>query len=52
MDEFYDPDVLDLTERYRVIDKYEWGITDQSDVGRTHTIWNAVKNAQKNQNKV
>ncbi|XP_062569401.1 uncharacterized protein LOC134231455, partial [Saccostrea cucullata] len=52
MDEFYDPDIQDATDKYSVIDKYEWAITDQSDVGRTHTIWNEVKNVQKTQNKM
>lgn len=52
MDEFYDPDMQDATEKYSVVDKYEWAITDQSDVGRTHTIWNQVLNPQISQNKV
>lgn len=52
MDEFYDPDIQDSTEKYSVVDKYEWAITDQSDVGRTHTIWNQVLNPQISQNKV
>lgn len=52
MDEFSDPDIQDSTEKYNVVDKYEWAITDQSDVGRTHTIWNKVLNPQISQNKV
>lgn len=52
MDEFYDPDMQDATEKYSVVDKYEWAITDQSDIGRTHTIWNQVLNPQISQNKV
>lgn len=52
MDEFYDPDMQDATEKYGVVDKYEWAITDQSDIGRTHTIWNQVLNPQISQNKV
>lgn len=52
MDKFYDPDIQDSTEKYSVVDKYEWAITDQSDVGRTHTIWNQVLNPQISQNKV
>nr|XP_034301655.1 uncharacterized protein LOC105322112 [Crassostrea gigas] len=52
MDEFYDPDIQDSTEKYSVVDKYEWAITDQSDVGRTHTIWNKVLNPQISQNKM
>lgn len=52
MDEFYDPDMQDATEKYSVVDKYEWAITDQSDIGRTHTIWNQVLNPKISQNKV
>lgn len=52
MDEFSDPDIQDSMEKYSVVDKYEWAITDQSDVGRTHTIWNKVLNPQISQNKV
>lgn len=52
MDEFYDPDMQDATEKYSVVDKYEWAITDQSNIGRTHTIWNQVLNPQISQNKV
>ncbi|XP_062576068.1 uncharacterized protein LOC134237945 [Saccostrea cucullata] len=39
MDMFRDPDIEILTEKYSVIKRYEWAITDQSDTGRLHTIW-------------
>ncbi|XP_061181031.1 uncharacterized protein LOC133189645 [Saccostrea echinata] len=42
MDRFYDPDVQDQVDKYDVIDKYEWAITDNSHVGRTHTVWSEV----------
>ena len=42
MDKFYDPDIVDAIDKYAVIDKYEWAITDNSHIGRTHTKWNEV----------
>lgn len=39
MDLFFDPDVPDFNLKYNVVDKYEWAITDQSKIGRTHTKW-------------
>ncbi|XP_061177042.1 uncharacterized protein LOC133185758 [Saccostrea echinata] len=39
MDMFRDPDIQILTEKYGVINRYEWAITDQSDVGRLHNMW-------------
>lgn len=42
MDKFFDPDVVDAVDKYAVIDKYEWAITDNSHIGRTHTKWNEV----------
>jgi hypothetical protein len=42
MDRFYDPDTQDEADKYDVIDKYEWAITDNSHTGRTHTIWTEV----------
>ncbi|XP_055997828.1 uncharacterized protein LOC125647098 [Ostrea edulis] len=42
MDRFYDPDTEDEVDKYNVIDKYEWAITDNSHMGRTQTIWTEV----------
>ncbi|XP_061176006.1 uncharacterized protein LOC133184957 [Saccostrea echinata] len=42
MDMFRDPDIQILTEKYDVINRYEWAITDQSDVGRLHTTWHEL----------
>nr|XP_034314147.1 uncharacterized protein LOC105348718 isoform X1 [Crassostrea gigas] len=42
MDKFYDPDIVDEADKYAVIDKYEWAITDNAHIGRTHTIWTEV----------
>ena len=42
MDKFFDPDIVDAVDKYVVIDKYEWAITDNSHIGRTHTKWNEV----------
>ena len=42
MDKFFDPNILDAVDKYAVIDKYEWAITDNSHIGRTHTKWNEV----------
>lgn len=44
MDRFFDPDVPDHNIKYSVVDKYEWAITDQSKIGRTHTKWNELDN--------
>ncbi|KAK3101031.1 hypothetical protein FSP39_000383, partial [Pinctada imbricata] len=41
---FYDPDIQDSIMKYSVIDRYEWAITDQSTLGRTHTNWTTVTN--------
>ena len=41
---FADPDIQIQKEKYGVVDKYEWAITDQSDIGRLHTNWEEVKN--------
>ena len=42
MDRFFDQDIVDAVDKYAVIDKYEWAITDNSHIGRTHTRWNEV----------
>lgn len=42
MEKFYDPDIVDEADKYAVIDKYEWAITDNAHIGRTHTIWTEV----------
>lgn len=44
MDLFFDPDVPDFNVKYSVVDKYEWAITDQSQIGRTHTNWQELTN--------
>jgi hypothetical protein len=44
MDRFFDPDVPDHNIKYSVVDKYEWAITDQSKIGRTHTKWKELDN--------
>lgn len=44
MDLFLDPDVPDFNVKYSVVDKYEWAITDQSKIGRTHTKWQELTN--------
>lgn len=44
MDLFFDPDVPDFNVKYSVVDKYEWAITDQSKIGRTHTKWQELTN--------
>ncbi|XP_062616047.1 uncharacterized protein LOC134277752 [Saccostrea cucullata] len=44
MDRFYDPDIKNFNGRYDVVDKYEWAITDQSKIGRTHTQWKKLNN--------
>lgn len=44
MDLFFDPDVPDFNLKYNVVDKYELAITDQSKIGRTHTIWRELTN--------
>ncbi|XP_061176007.1 uncharacterized protein LOC133184958 [Saccostrea echinata] len=44
MDMFEDPDIQIPTEKYGVINRYEWAITDQSDIGRLHTPWHELKN--------
>ncbi|KAK3099491.1 hypothetical protein FSP39_005250, partial [Pinctada imbricata] len=46
MERFYDPDFVHPVDKYDVIDRYEWAITDQSTIGRTHTTWTEVKGAQ------
>ncbi|XP_078334035.1 uncharacterized protein LOC111124258 [Crassostrea virginica] len=49
MDKFYDPDIVDAIDKYAVIDKYEWAITDNSHIGRTHTKWNEIYNVTETQ---
>ena len=44
MDRFFDPDVSDFNVKYGVVDTYEWAITDQSEIGRTHTKWLELTN--------
>ncbi|KAK3100189.1 hypothetical protein FSP39_015958 [Pinctada imbricata] len=46
MERFYDPDFVHPVDKYDVIDRYEWAITDQSTTGRTHTIWTEVTGAK------
>ena len=43
-DMFADPDIHIPKEKYAIIDRYEWAITDQSQIGRLHTNWEEVKN--------
>ncbi|XP_078321865.1 uncharacterized protein LOC111103999 isoform X3 [Crassostrea virginica] len=43
-DMFADPDIHIPKEKYAIIDRYEWAITDQSQIGRLHTNWQEVKN--------
>lgn len=42
LDLFADPDIQIPEEKYRVVDKYEWAITDQSKIGRLHTRWHKI----------
>nr|XP_034332757.1 uncharacterized protein LOC105327902 isoform X2 [Crassostrea gigas] len=42
LDMFADPDIHIPEEKYGVVDKYEWTITDQSEIGRLHTRWNRL----------
>lgn len=42
LDLFADPDIQIPEEKYRVVDKYEWAITDQSKIGRLHTMWHKI----------
>ncbi|XP_062606252.1 uncharacterized protein LOC134268062, partial [Saccostrea cucullata] len=44
MDMFADPDIQIPKEKYGVINRYEWAITDQSDIGRLHTPLHDLKN--------
>lgn len=44
MDRLFDPDVHDFNVKYSVVDIYEWAITDQSKIGRTHTKWIQLTN--------
>ena len=44
MDRLFDPDVHDFNVKYSVVDIYEWAITDQSKIGRTHTKWLQLTN--------
>lgn len=44
MERFFDPDVSDFNVKYGVVDTYEWAITDQSEIGRTHTKWLELTN--------
>lgn len=39
---FADPDIQIPEEKYGVVDKYEWAITDQSEIGRLHTRWHRL----------
>ena len=41
---FADPDIQIPQEKYGVVDRYEWAITDQSETGRLHTQWHELKN--------
>ena len=41
---FADPDIQNPKKKYEIIDRYEWAITDQSQIGRLHTKWQEVKN--------
>lgn len=43
---FADPDVQIPKDKYGVITRYEWAITDQSEIGRLHTHWHEVKDFQ------
>ncbi|XP_052707847.1 uncharacterized protein LOC128183063 isoform X2 [Crassostrea angulata] len=42
LDMFADPDLQIPEEKYGVVDKYEWAITDQSEIGRLHTRWHRL----------
>lgn len=42
LDMFADPDIKIPEEKYGVVDKYEWAITDQSEIGRLHTRWHRL----------
>jgi hypothetical protein len=37
-DRFYDPDIEDMTEKYAAVDKYEFAITDNSNVRVIKTV--------------
>ena len=41
---FADPDIHNPKEKYRVVDQYEWSITDQSEIGRLHIEWHDLTN--------
>lgn len=42
LENFYDPDIPDTTEKYDAVDKYEYAITDNSWMGNIYTNWTAV----------
>jgi hypothetical protein len=41
---FADPDIQIPKDKYGVVNRYEWAITDQSDIGRLHTRWHELRN--------
>ncbi|XP_056015772.1 uncharacterized protein LOC125675332 [Ostrea edulis] len=46
MDMLADPDIQIPKDKYGVINRYEWAITDQSEIGRLHTLWHELKDFQ------
>ena len=42
LEKFYDPDIEDTTEKYDAVDKYEYAITDNSEVGKAYTAWHVL----------
>ena len=41
-DRFYDPDIVSPTDKYNVVDKYEYTIADNSTNGKVHTQWDTI----------
>ncbi|XP_061189002.1 uncharacterized protein LOC133197151 [Saccostrea echinata] len=42
VDQFYDPDIISPLDKYSVVSKYEYAITDNSTNGNVHTRWTTI----------